>query len=155
MYKALCVAALLLATFALTSGSKPADASASGLPSPVIIAKIALTGQTANIPATTIFTPTKTGLYRLSTYATETVPVFNSPASWGTNFLFTDDSGVQTTYSISWAAGSAGPAANISAIAIPFEAVAGQSLTFSNTLGGDDGRGGGTYSLYFTVERLE
>src|SRR5437660_10834518 len=91
MYKALCLVALLLATFALTSGSKIADASATGLPSPVIVARGKLVNQTASIPTTTIFTPTQTGLYRLSVYGTMTTTNPSSQSGWLINLFWTDD----------------------------------------------------------------
>ena len=70
MYKALCAVGLLLATLVLTSGSKPVDASATGLPSPVIVKRVALTNQTETIPITTIVTVAQTGMYRVSAYMT-------------------------------------------------------------------------------------
>src|ERR1700741_3702332 len=72
MYKALCVASLVLAAFAFTSGSK----SLAELPSgptyrPVIVARGALQNQTEPLSAT-IYTPLRDGLFRLSVYATIT-----------------------------------------------------------------------------------
>jgi hypothetical protein len=69
MHKTLCVAVLLLPTFALAQGGKSATPP---FPSPLIVAKGKLVNQTAPIPTTTIFTPIQTGLYRLSVYATVT-----------------------------------------------------------------------------------
>src|SRR5258706_4889680 len=68
MFKTLCVAVLLLSTFALTQARN----STVGPVSPPIVARGKLLNQTAPIPTTTIFTPTQTGLYRLSVYGTVT-----------------------------------------------------------------------------------
>src|SRR5258706_2567445 len=68
MFKSLCVAVLLLSTFALPQARN----STVGPVSPPIVARGKLLNQTAPIPTTTIFTPTQTGLYRLSVYGTVT-----------------------------------------------------------------------------------
>src|SRR5256885_9019229 len=94
MYKALCVVALLLATFALTSGSKPADASATGLPSPVIVARVAQTGQTTGIPTTALFTPKISGVYRISTYLAMTLRG-TTGNWWNLQIGWTDDAGTE------------------------------------------------------------
>jgi hypothetical protein len=59
---------------------------------PTIVAKLALLDQTAAIPLTTLFTPTRTGLYRISAYGAMTVVSPNS-ASWAVYLGWTDDSG--------------------------------------------------------------
>src|SRR6266516_3545129 len=73
MYKALCVVALLVATIALSSTSK-SGALPAPFPSPLIVAKGRILNQNAPISTTTIFTPTQSGLYRLSLYGTITQP---------------------------------------------------------------------------------
>src|SRR5467141_1122032 len=98
MYKALCVAALLWAMFALTTPTL-----ASGLPSPVIVAKGKWTRQTAPIPTTTLFTPTQDGLYRLSIYATLTTADSSSQTYWYVNVFWTDDEGPQSFYDVLFA----------------------------------------------------
>jgi hypothetical protein len=55
MYKALCVAALLVGLLALTGRSS--SAAPAPFTSPVIVAKGKLVNQTAPISTTTIFTP--------------------------------------------------------------------------------------------------
>src|SRR5229473_1444535 len=47
---------------------QPAGASPTGLPSPVIVKRVALTNQTETIPTTTIVTVGQTGMYRVSAY---------------------------------------------------------------------------------------
>ena len=160
MHKALCAVALLLATFALTSGSKTADASASGLPSPVIVAKGKLVNQTASIPTTTIFTPAQTGLYRLSVYATvtqSTPPTIQD--NWYYHLYWSDDAGAEQSagWELTWASDTVPPNApainsglstgNVTA----FEAVAGTPVSYS-VAGFNDGS---AFSLYYTIERLE
>ncbi len=159
MYKALCVVALLLAIFALTSGSKPADASATGLPSPVIVARGKVLNQTLPIPTTTIFTPEQTGLYRLSVYATLTAGAENTNSYWSYNPVWTDDSGVLSNaggilFSNDGSKGSF-DWSNVNTIGstIVLEAMAETAITYSvSQYGPPDGS---VYSLYYTLERLE
>jgi hypothetical protein len=61
---------------------------------PRVVAKVALTGQTAPIPTTTLFTPAKDGLYRISSYGVVTVPSTSS-GLWEVQLNWTDDSGPQ------------------------------------------------------------
>ena len=161
MYKALCVVSLLAATFALTSGSKPADTTGGGLPSPLIVAKGKLTHQTAPISTTTIFTPTQTGLYRLSVYMTTTTADAISQQDWQYNLFWSDDAGAENVNFLLFAVGQATPplawASNAFAPYWPgqvvtFEAVASLPVSYSVTQGQPDNS---AYSLYYTVERLE
>src|SRR5258708_6224341 len=93
MYKTLTVAALLLAAFAFTSASRSADASPTTPIGPAIVARGKLVNQTATIPATTIFTPSQNGLYRLSAYATLITGTCGG-STWSYTPEWTDDSGV-------------------------------------------------------------
>jgi hypothetical protein len=162
MYKALCIALLLLPTFALTQDAKSTSVSATTFSSPQIVAKAKLPHQTAAIPTTTILTPAQTGLYRLSIYAT-LLNTGTTGAYWSFNLGWTDDAGPQTINSLIvgwdpnagqfvqlWNIGfnqpSGGPV-------ITFEATAGQPITYSVTFAGDSD--GTSYSLYYTLERLE
>src|SRR5258706_10930445 len=88
MFKTLCVAVLLLSTFALTQARN----STVGPVSPPIVARGKLLNQTAPIPTTTIFTPTQTGLYRLSVYGTVTTSTC-SGSDWSLNPERAHDSG--------------------------------------------------------------
>ena len=164
MYKNLWVAILLFATFVFTSGSKPADASPTGPSAPAIVATVKLTGQTAPISATTLFTPTATGVYRVSAYMTQVTPVNLLNVFWYLNLRWTDDAGaeaasVQTNHMLLQTLTSGTPPeaygfnslfpGNSSII----EVKAGQPITYSVVLSA--GTSGGTYSLYMVVERLE
>src|SRR5258706_8586080 len=88
MFKTLCVAVPLLSTFALTQCRN----STVGPVSPPIVARGKLLNQTAPIPTTTIFTPTQTGLYRLSVYGTVTTSTC-SGSYWSLNPQGADEFG--------------------------------------------------------------
>ncbi|HWY20989.1 MAG TPA: hypothetical protein VNX26_07190 [Candidatus Acidoferrum sp.] len=164
MYKNLCVAILLFATFVFTSGSKPADASPTGPSSPVIVATVKLTGQTAPISSTTLFTPTATGVYRVSAYMTQVTPVNLLNVFWYLNLRWRDDAGaesaaVETNNPVLQTLTSGAPPNAYGFDGIPpgstsiIEAKAGQPITYSVVLSA--GTSGGTYSLFMVVERLE
>ena len=154
MYKTLCVAVLLLPTFALTQARNAAVTPVS----PPIVAKGKLVNYTASVPLTTIFTPTQDGLYRLSVYAIVSKTDPNSISSWSYNPAWTDDSGSRSEDELLIGYGnSLGPftyeAQYGTGIAVPFEAKAGTPITYSVTqLGPPDNS---VYSLYYTLERLE
>src|SRR5271154_2878315 len=94
MYKTLAAAALLLAVFAFTLGNRFATAAPTGTVTPVIVASRALTGRTTMIPTTTLFTPSVTGLYRVSAYiAMSTAGTTGCP--WELTLGWTDDAGAE------------------------------------------------------------
>ncbi len=155
MYKTLCVAVLLLPTFALTQARNPAAAPVS----PPIVAKGKLVNQTAPIPQTTIFTPIQSGLYRLSVYGTVTTGTCGG-SYWNVNPEWTDDSGLQSnTNQIIQSNGSClgsfilGYAGYATGATVTFEAKGGTAVTYSVTQQGPPD--GSAYSLYYTLERLE
>ena len=158
MYKALCVAILLFPTFALAQSSK-AVSSTIPFPSPLIVAKGKLVNQTATIPPTTIFTPTQSGLYRLSLYATVTRTDLSSQSYWFVNAGWTDDAKTVSQDAILFTTGNVlGPfsfegVALLGGAVIPLEAKAGTPVTYSITQGGNPDNS--AYSLYYTLERLE
>ncbi|MGA8432995.1 MAG: hypothetical protein WB729_24445 [Candidatus Sulfotelmatobacter sp.] len=160
MNKALAVAVLLLGVLAIGfATSSPTTGTFAG---PRVIATGALTGQTSNIPTTTIFTPPRSGLFRLSAYATLTTPATSGfQSSWAYDFTWTDDAGVatggtrilidpqndQTVGAFNW--NEVGPYGTT----LLFQAKGGTSVTYDVTqLGTPDGS---AYSLYYTIERLE
>jgi hypothetical protein len=155
MYKTLCVAVLLLPTFALTQARNPAVTPVS----PPIVAKGKLLNQTAPIPTTTIFTPTQDGLYRLTVYATVTKSAPGSQSYWFYNIGWTDDAGPEFDDSILFQSGSGFGQFSYAGLfiqggtVVPLEAKAGTSITYSMTQGG--GSDNSAYSLYYTLERLE
>src|SRR5580700_162222 len=92
MYKTLCAVILLLPIFAIAQDSNPASAP-SAFTSPLIVAKARLLNRTAPIPTTTIWTPTQSGLYRLSVYGSVTQLNTISTVFWDFQPSWTDDSG--------------------------------------------------------------
>jgi hypothetical protein len=162
MYKALCIAALLVPTFVFTQESKSISAPAGTFSSPQIVAKAKLPNQTATIPTTTIFTPAQNGLFRLSAYATIVAPALGSSSVWYYNFSWTDDSGIPQGGGngiLCACSTDAGPGAfgwNFVAgfgVTLIFEAKAGTPVTYNVTQSGPPD--GSAYSLYYTLERLE
>src|SRR5712691_4979537 len=141
MYKTIGIAVVLLAAFAFTSGSRSADASPTTPIGPAIVAHGKLPNQTAPIPTTTIFTPTQTGLYRLSVYATLLSVNPSVAPSWTLSLSWTDDAGPQSIFSL-LAPGSfnvTGQFLLLPAVATNpwggpatvFEAKVGQAITYS------------------------
>jgi hypothetical protein len=159
MYKTLCIAVLLLPTFALTQGSK----SAGVYSSPQIVAKAKLSRQTAPIPMTTILTPVQDGLYRLSVYATLTTTVQTFTSYWAYSLSWTDDAGPQSLqaflYGVDDISGpffqfnNIGFTASLGGPVTVFEAKAGTPISYNVIQQGPPD--GSAYSLYYTLERLE
>jgi hypothetical protein len=150
------VAVLLAAVVGLVSGGKRADASpAAGTSSPLIVARGKLFNQTGEIPQTTIFIPSATGLYRVSAYMVETAPASATNANWSFNLFWTDDAGAEANYENMYLPVNGGygtPTWTPGSVSV-FQADAGQSVSYSVTLSGADS--GGAYALYYTVERLQ
>ncbi len=161
MYKSICVVAVLLAAFAFMSGSRPATASASATtyPPPQIVAKGKVINQTAEIPTTTILTPPQSGLYRLSVYGTVTTAAQTSNSYWYFAPRWIDDSGILSSQTgiLTSIPGSQGPFlwSNVAEIGatIVIEVKGGTAITYSVSQSGPPD--GSTYSLYYTLERLE
>jgi hypothetical protein len=150
-----------LAAFAFTSGSRSADASPTTPSSAPIVAKGRLLNQIAPIPTTTIFTPTQTGLYRLSVYSYVSTADPASGQGWNYTLNWTDGSGVESSNNIldvnssstppsAWAsAGAFGASPGCVSV---FEALANSPVTYSFNRGGPDNS---AISLYWIIERLE
>ncbi len=143
MYKTLSVAVLLFSTFVLAQ-------------SPQIVAKAKLSHQTATIPTTTIYTPAQTGLYRLSIYATLLTTVENSQSQWNVYAQWTDDA-VTQYQNVLFSQNSLGsfvfPQVANYGPSITFESKAGTPISYFVTQ--SNGADGTSYSLYYTLERLE
>jgi hypothetical protein len=119
-----------------------------------------LTNQTAPIPTTTIFTPTQTGLYRLSVYATLTKNDIGSSSNWYVGATYTDDSEQQQVlqmqyfYNDSLGMGSIQQAlSQLGGPTMTFEAKAGTPIAYNVALLGSPDNS--AYSLYYALERLE
>jgi hypothetical protein len=162
MYKTLTVAALLLAVFAFTSGSRSADASPVTSISPPIVARGKLVNQTAPIPTTTIFTPTQDGLYRLSVYGTISRNDPSSASTFHYAVQYTDDTGQQQNLAdflvgydsmLGQFASYQSTFFGSGCPTVTFEAKAGSGITYSVTQ--NNGPDNSSYSLYYVLERLE
>jgi len=160
MYKTLDISVVMLAAFAFTSGSRSADASPTNSIGPAIVARGKLVNQTTPIPTTTIFTPTQTGLYRISVYATVAISDPSSQSSWNYDLGWTDDAGKQNAYTLLWQYGQhLGQFANDTSfldggVVRVFEAKAGTPITHDLFQGGGP-PDSSAYSLYYALERLE
>jgi len=123
------------------------------------VAKGKLLNQNNTIPSTTIFTPTQTGLYRLSIYATVVKPDPSSQSSWNVDVSWTDDAGPQgqtVLYGLDFLASAFYPdnaPTGLGGPAMVVEARAGQPIAYSVTQ--PEGPDNSAYSLYYTLERLE
>jgi hypothetical protein len=158
MYKTLALAVLLLPTFAIAQSSN----SATPFPSPLIVAKGKLKNQTAPIPTTTIFTPTLDGLYRLSVYMTQTVATTNTQVAWSFNATWTDDAGDEAAPGMLFSPVDDTPPGSYDNLnggspgnTLLLQVKAGTVVTYSTTLTPLTATEGGTYSLYYALERLE
>jgi hypothetical protein len=159
MYKSICVVAVLLAAFAFVSGSKPASASPNTPVGPEIVVRLNLTNQNSTIPQTIIFTPTHTGLYRVSPYMASTVS--SGSCCWYLDFFWTDEGGTRSagsmmTLGVGGTGSGAGYGLDWSASGVfgsfPFRAVAGQPVSYDISGGGAEA---GPYELTLVIERLE
>ncbi len=152
MYKTLCIAVLLLPTFGLAQAPK----ATTPFSSPLIVAKAKLVNQTAAIPATTIFTPTQSGLYRLSLYMTVSKADAKSATSRDFYLTWTDDAGAENSLALMLIFDNQTPPQAFGGILPPvisFEAAAGTPISYSVFQNGDSDAA--AYSLYYTLERLE
>ena len=160
MYQKLS-AALLLAIFGLLAVRYSAGSPPAGSIPPEIVARVALQNQTMPIASTPVYTPTVTGLYRISAYMNG--PQASTNNQWDLNLQWTDQIGLEETIIAFLQRTSAnGPplayafSPNVAYAQPPgivvVQAVAGQPITYS--VDPTQGSLGGIYSLYFVVERL-
>lgn len=115
---------------------------------PTRVANIALTGRTANIGTTTLFTPPATGVYRVSVYLFDSV----ADATAGTvsaTITYTDNSQAQSLSTSSIILATLGASTNSTFF---FEATSGNAISYSTTHTGIFGAA--AYDLYITCERL-
>jgi|SRR5450631_2142667 hypothetical protein len=147
MYKTLATAVVLLAVLALAGGqSKVAPLTVT---SPIIVARVSKTNQTAAIPVTTMFTPPRDGLFRISAYA-----VMTTLSTGGENgdvipYLdYTDESGQQQLQLNGLPSAGAG---FVDLYSEPFRATAGNPVSYSVSATDVNG----VYELFLTVERLD
>ena len=154
MYKTLVVSAVLVAAFAAVADRSDAVLAATPA-SAQIVANVSLKGQTQTIPATTIFNVTQGGLYRVTTYATQTV-AGTSSSEIIVDVNYTDGAGMETYDATVLSGPQVPPNAygtpggnGIPANSFTFSAVSGTPISFSAF-----GPVAGTYDLFIVVERL-
>jgi hypothetical protein len=159
MYKTLSAAALLLAIFAFASGNRFAGATPATPASPTIVASRALTGRTTMIPATTLFTASATGLYRMSAYIAMSTPG-TTGCPWDLTVGWTDDAGAEEASEILQLSADAKPPSaygygeNALTQTVIMRVVAGSEVTYNVPATGCSGDNG-TYELFMTLERLQ
>lgn len=141
----------LLAAASLSVSAQTATAAAPQVPR--IVAQVALKDQTSAIAETTLFTPTSSGVFRISMYAMPTAPIScPNSASIYSNGHFTDDVGLK---------GWDGVASDITSVyawgqsSVILRAAGQSPVTYSTGIsdGGCD-ISNLKYDLFITVERL-
>lgn len=105
----------------------------------------------ADITATTVFTPTVSGLYLYSFYGLATTPPSGADAAPNLYLSWTDEHGTQTYFNF---AGNLDPVYTDgpNSVTIPIYAVAGTPITFRTTAGNYSGTI--RWSFYFSVTQL-
>jgi hypothetical protein len=148
------VATLLVSTVSAQNASK----APSSFTVPIIVAKKVFRNQTQPIPQTTLFTPSVTGIFRVSVYMAMTSPI-DGTSGWTLGWNWTDDAGAEQTYLAVLFDNAAPPydfalsnGSSTPPVPFTFEAVAGQPISYSVYGPGDPQ--GGTYGFVLVVERL-
>jgi hypothetical protein len=147
----------LLATLMITTtlNAQTVNPAAASLTFPRVVGKVALRGQTQSIPQTTIVKVTHSGMYRVTTYLTQTAPGTCSGQTL-VDVNFTDGAGVENYNASGDSACGVPPYAygtpdsfGMVANSFAFSAVKGTPITF-NVYGIIEG----TYDLFIVVEEL-
>jgi hypothetical protein len=149
----------LVAFLALSlSLSLPTAAQGQNLTTPLIVASGKMVGQTKSIPTTTLYTPSETGLFRVSVYMFMTKPGNTSDRDLVFVLHWTDDGGREFDQLADLVVNSLPPngyaLSYIHPAGFAFEAVGAEPITFS--VDASSGTGTlGRYSLYYTVEQIQ
>jgi hypothetical protein len=114
---------------------------------PRVVATVRLFHQTGPISPTTIFTPEKWGVYRLSAVGVLTRAGGNG--SWNGGFQWTDGGGKESTDCLTLATMSTGSS---SCSSFALRDLSGKSLTYSVTQSGDTS--GSEYNFFVVIEQL-
>jgi hypothetical protein len=129
--------------------------------SPVIVARFTARNITASIQNTTVFTPTNTGLYRVSVYEVMTNAATSNAGNWYLYWNYVDEVGPESaplTIMNSSQVPNQDFAQDADGYGVPapflFETVAGQPVSFVLD-GPTNGANPGTCALTIIVERLE
>jgi len=115
---------------------------------PQVVARVALKGQTRQIPQTRFFTTPSDGLFRVSAYLLPTAASAGDQLALGIGY--TDDVGSASVGVQEDPSGSGCPG-NCSLVAT-FRAIAGSTITFDTAMCGGCQV---TYDVFLTLERLE
>jgi hypothetical protein len=124
---------------------------------PMIVAQRSLTGQTGDIPTTTLLTPRKSGLFRISLYGIPTAT--DGDSRFDVYFTYSDDAGPEPYYLHDYWFGAYQTGCNVSTQPYgPFDcyysavlrAVAKVPIQFTVTTYGTL-----TYDLFMTMEQLQ
>ena len=146
------------ATFLSLSLGVPSAACGQTLTAPLIVASGKMVGQTKGISTTTLYTPSETGLFRVSAYMCMTKPGNTPNRQWIFVLNWTDDAGKEADQLADIVVNAVPPNAYALSFILPagfaFEAVAGEPITFTVDLSKGTGTTG-TYSVYYTVEQLQ
>jgi len=146
---------LLLALTTLTFGQDTTHTSATAV-SPRIVARVALTAQTAGIPTTPLYTPAADGLFRISVYAT--MSTAGSTGKWWVNTFWTDDGGAEENTAYQLPANGKAPTASCNSVG----SACGPSVWVVSDKAGvplsydveAHAGAAGTYDVYIVVEQL-
>lgn len=118
---------------------------------PQIVAQLSLTGQTARIRYTPVYTPPTAGLFRVTTYIVITTAVKNSNSELTTFIKWTDETGRTELEAVDSLPIKQRPPLATETATFSFEAAASQPIEYSVS----NGAQGVVYSLYITVEQLQ
>jgi hypothetical protein len=152
MRKMLGLMFLLIGTCSLCFAQATTPTTTTGFPR--VVAHVSLTGQSHGIPSTTVFTPTVSGLYRISAYMTLTVPQ-EQVGDWILGLGWNDDAGTESTTLVEQPVSATPPFAyetNQNMNTFTFWAKTGIPVTYNVTVSGNPT--GTQYELFFTIERL-
>jgi len=143
----------------VTFGVRATLGNPNGLSSPVIVAKGNFLNQNAPIEPTTIFTPTVTGLYRVSAYAVVSKKDPAGSSVWTYGLSWTDSGGPEAAYPGQYQYGK-NHGQFLNEISMPgggpstvIEAAAGKPIMVSMSQGGNPDNA--EYSLFYAVEQLQ
>jgi len=142
-------------SMAVCGQTQPPAASTPSTNGPVVVQRVGFENQTGAIPQTTIYTPSHTGLYRITIYMEETMAnAANTSGSFCASLGYTNDSGVardpfETCLFV------APSLSDNDGWTFAIRAMANTPILFSTSLGGDPPPVlPFAYSTFVTIERL-
>jgi hypothetical protein len=121
--------------------------------SPKIVAKVFLANSSTTVPLTTLFTPDKPGLYRLTAYLSGIGTQDSFAGAWVFELLWTDPNGVAGSAILSVSPGS--PSNRYQQTVSALVPGAGTPVRYLVSPSNPPPPQNSTYTLLFTVEKLE